>query len=347
MIKNININNFTVFKNTNIDFSPKINIIIGENGTGKSHLLKLLYALNLSDGNVSESEAEKTISNNLLKLFLPIDNSLWKLKSTNSSGQSEIKVQYSNDDEMHFDFNINSKSIRMLNYNSNHTFPKSIFIPPKEVLSFMKGFNSLYEKYDLSFDQSYNDICMSLNLPEVRDDKLQEKVKWAIKEIENICGGKFIFYGGGKVTFKSNDTEYSINAMAEGFRKIGMLSRLLETGVIQPGESGALLWDEPEANINPKLLRFIVETLLELSRNGQQVILATHNYILLKWFNSLINTNMDDHILYHFLYVDKETKEVKIKSTDNYLEITQNPISETFEDLLDYDIEKEMGDLGK
>ena len=42
-----------------------------------------------------------------------------------------------------------------------------------------------------------------------------------------------------------------------------------------------------------------------------------------------------------------ETKEVKIKSTDNYLEITQNPISETFEDLLDYDIEKEMGDLGK
>ena len=56
---------------------------------------------------------------------------------------------------------------------------------------------------------------------------------------------------------------------------------------------------------------------------------------------------MEDHILYHFLYVDKETKEVKIKSTDNYLEITQNPISDTFGDILDYDIEKEMGDLGK
>lgn len=35
------LNNFTVFKTLNIEFSKGVNIFIGENGTGKTHLLKL------------------------------------------------------------------------------------------------------------------------------------------------------------------------------------------------------------------------------------------------------------------------------------------------------------------
>ncbi|WP_310604165.1 AAA family ATPase [Anaerosporobacter sp.] len=42
-INYIKIKNFTVFKDTEINFSKDINVIIGENGTGKTHLLKLLY----------------------------------------------------------------------------------------------------------------------------------------------------------------------------------------------------------------------------------------------------------------------------------------------------------------
>ena len=40
MITNLTLKNFTVFKDLSIDFSAKINVIIGENGPGKSHLLK-------------------------------------------------------------------------------------------------------------------------------------------------------------------------------------------------------------------------------------------------------------------------------------------------------------------
>ncbi|OIP39298.1 hypothetical protein AUJ95_05695 [Candidatus Desantisbacteria bacterium CG2_30_40_21] len=42
-IKKIRIGMFTVFKDIDIDFCKGINILIGENGTGKTHLLKLLY----------------------------------------------------------------------------------------------------------------------------------------------------------------------------------------------------------------------------------------------------------------------------------------------------------------
>ena len=45
MIKSLKLKNFTVFRNTCFTFGQKINIITGENGTGKSHLIKALYAM--------------------------------------------------------------------------------------------------------------------------------------------------------------------------------------------------------------------------------------------------------------------------------------------------------------
>lgn len=43
-IKRIKFQNYTVFENQQMEFSPGINVIIGENGTGKTHLMKALYS---------------------------------------------------------------------------------------------------------------------------------------------------------------------------------------------------------------------------------------------------------------------------------------------------------------
>ena len=42
-IERIELNNFTVFKNIKINFSKGINVLIGENGTGKTQLLNAIY----------------------------------------------------------------------------------------------------------------------------------------------------------------------------------------------------------------------------------------------------------------------------------------------------------------
>ncbi len=41
MYKSIKIENFTAFDSLEIQFSPGMNIFIGENGTGKTHVLKV------------------------------------------------------------------------------------------------------------------------------------------------------------------------------------------------------------------------------------------------------------------------------------------------------------------
>ena len=44
IIKKIKLENYTVFEDQQIEFCPGVNIFIGENGTGKTHILKALYS---------------------------------------------------------------------------------------------------------------------------------------------------------------------------------------------------------------------------------------------------------------------------------------------------------------
>ncbi len=354
MIEHLELKNFTAFRQLSVEFSPKINIVIGENGTGKTNLLKAAYSLcagvsmykQKPDASIEDFKALLTAK--LLRLFMPLDDRLGKLHHQGVKERAYLRAQFTDEQRIAVTFSSNSKALVIDDRpQANRDGAEAVFIPTKEILSFMKGFNSLYEKYGLSFDQTYQDISLLLDLPELRREQLQEKSKWAMGEIENICGGHFVFYGGGNVTFKTENTEYSANSMAEGLRKIGILSRLLETGAIQPGISGPLFWDEPESNLNPKLMRLLVEILLELARNGQQIVLATHDYVLLKWFDLLMDRGKDDHVRFHSLYRDPNTAEIAVASTDDYLNIAPNPIDDAFGYLINQEIENDMSGLGK
>lgn len=354
MIKSLALKNFTVFGDLKIDFSPRVNVIIGENGTGKTHLLKAAYALclgsNVLKGKsaVGKDEIEAALTSKLVHLFMPLDDKLGKMRRHHATENAQLEARFPLDKKVAISFHTNSKSVTIQDSTSYEQYDyEPVFIPTKEVLSFMKGFNSLYKKYELSFDQTYQDICLLLDLPEIRPETLQEKAKWAMEEIESICGGRFIFYGGGKVTFKTESAEYSANCIAEGFRKAGMLSRLLETGAIQPGVSGPLFWDEPEANMNPKLMRLFVQIILELSRNGQQIILATHDYVLLKWFDLLMDRGKEDQVLFQALYRDSVSGEIMIESADVYQQLNANAIASTFSNLYDSQIDRSLGGKNK
>lgn len=348
MIEKIELTNFTKFANLNgergLTLSPKINIIIGENGTGKTHLLKVCYALAsaLRTRTGQSDDIAAAITQKLLSVFMPLEGKLGKLRLHGAGTErAAVKLRFAHDQDISISFNANSRSVVV---DHNHRFEEyteaPVYVPTKEVLSFMKGFSSLYETYGLSFDQTYQDICLRLDLPEIRSETMHEKSKWAVEEIERICEGRFVFYGGGNVTFKAGEAEYSANVIAEGFRKVGMLSRLLLTGSIQPGVSGPLLWDEPETNMNPKLMKLLVQIMLELSRNGQQIILATHDYVLLKWFDLLMDKGKDDHVRFHSLH--KEGGEVKIESTDSFALVNCSAISDTFAELYDEDVKRAL-----
>jgi predicted ATP-binding protein involved in virulence len=90
MLKKLNIKNFTVFTDVQIEFSKGLNIVIGDNATGKSFMLKLGYSVMyvLSRQN-STLNATKTLANKLYNVFKP--NSLGHL-NRNGSGRQRTQI---------------------------------------------------------------------------------------------------------------------------------------------------------------------------------------------------------------------------------------------------------------
>lgn len=154
-------------------------MLIGENNTGKTHLLKLIYVL------------------------CPVDKFMKNEPEPNQEELERFLIVSIQDSGSHY-------------FKTKSRIP--VFIPTKEVLSFMEGMTSLYDRYNLAFDETYRDLFSSLNLPTIRSEIMQAEIRKIIEAIEAIYGGKFIFYEGGRVTFKAQDIEYSSNAVAEGFR---------------------------------------------------------------------------------------------------------------------------------
>lgn len=94
MIEYLELRNLTVFTGLTLEFSPKINVIIGENDTGKTHLLKAGYGLcagasllkNKPD--IGDDELQAALTAKLVRLFMPLDDKLGKKHHQVASDQA-------------------------------------------------------------------------------------------------------------------------------------------------------------------------------------------------------------------------------------------------------------------
>ncbi|MCD4719519.1 MAG: AAA family ATPase [Desulfobacula sp.] len=348
MINSVSIKKFTAFQDIKLSFSKGINVLVGANSTGKSHLLKLLYAVTSANKpeeiyHALKSDPTRVITDKLNGVFKP-ENKVGRL-CRNDANRSTIRVDLEPKRAIEFAIASDMDQVvitKNLSYEKYSWVP--VFIPPKEILSFFEGFSSLYLKREITIDETYFDLSQALETPLLKDVPGKEITR-LLSMIKKTCEGEFLLRKNKKFYYKSDKGRLlEVELAAEGFRKLGVLQRLLQNGQLLPGASGPLFWDEPESNLNPSIMKQLVKILLELSRNGQQIFLATHDYIILKWLDLLANS--EDKILFHALFKN-QTGEIKVNSTPDYQAIHPNAIDDTFADLIDKDIEHSMGDLGK
>lgn len=381
MISTLQLKNFAAFTELNMEFSSGINIIIGENGTGKTLLLKSILAL--CSPEVYTAQPEIKLSEKLCRLYQPTSGKVGELRRSGTRGASTLHAEFSQGQKLLVSFNSRSSTVRIPKIPAPIVSPAT-FLPTKEVLSLVRGLISEQsdpETIERIFDDSYLSLANQLKKEGIEDVRsrvqLNPRSASIIPRLTNLIGGQYLL-DKGRFVFQSgryderkastqnksqharmyqDSTEwrfiptskkrFSSTMTAEGFRKIGVLQRLLSNGTLDPENIGPLLWDEPESNLNPKLMKDLVQTLLELARNGQQIILATHDYVLLKWFDLLIDSGKGDHVRFFSLYRDMKTHSITTSRTDDYLSITPNPIDDAFGYLLDQVITNDMGELGK
>lgn len=334
MIKNLTLDNFTCFNALNLDFCKGINVFIGKNGTGKTHILKVLHAILKANQAKTSSQKEKetSISNHLNAFFKP--EQLGRLvQRTQGRQNTQISCSSQNDTQT-FSFASNSKSVNMVSQGENLSFP-SLYIPPREVLSFFEGFTALYEKREISFDETYYILAKSLEIPILKGRRYEE-LQDLIKPLEDAIGAK-ILKENGKFYLKNKQGKMEINLVAEGFRKIAALMYLIANGELS--KNSILFWDEPEANLNPKLITMISKILRLLASKGVQIFVATHDYLLthqLSLYKEYAQKNEKTPEM-KFFCLQKET-EITVEIGETLADIAHNPILDEYADF--YELEK-------
>lgn len=329
-VTKIKLENFTAFKDLEVEFSPGINALIGANGTGKTHLMKACYAACETSKNYNE------LPTKLIRLFLPSGgffNGLVHQAHREDSGQ--ILVYFG---EQYLSCSMESMGLAIYGASSDVATLTldAAYVPAKDMLANAPGFRSLYERREIHFEEVYYDILSRAYLPPLREpvDAAHERM---LDNLQIVIGGKVTLKG--EEFFLSNDRgDLEFTLLAEGWRKLGLLWLLIRNGTLRDGS--VLFWDEPEANLNPKMFRVVVEVLLELQRAGVQVFFATHDYVILKELD--LQMREDDKVAFHSLYRDEEG-EIACRTTGRYLDIHPNAISEAFTELYDREIKRSFG----
>ena len=335
-IKRIKFQNYTVFEDQQMEFSPGINVIIGENGTGKTHLMKALYSA------CQSADKKTSFSHKLVMTMLPDDYKISRLitrKTGNRTAVIRIAAKESVTDRdriLSASFHGNTKKWDAEvtgedGWENSFAGMSSIFIPAKEILSHSYNLNAATEKNNVRFDDTYLDIinAAKINISAGRNSASKEAM---LKIIEKMTQGTVV-YDEKKDEFylKSGNSKQEFNLVAEGIRKMALLWQLVKNGTLEKGS--VLFWDEPEANINPLYISIIVDLLLELQRKDVQIFISTHDYMLASYFE--VKKTAEDHLLYHSLSHSGKKAVLEYEKSERFSELKNNKIIEAFNKLLD------------
>ena len=299
MLKGLGFTNLTVFREADFRFGGGVNVIIGENGSGKSHLLRVAYALIAAAGaerngptsfpGPVKSTLQRTLATKLINVMRP--ESLGRLVRRRT-GRQRCKLTLEFEDSAHdcaISFAASSRSeVNVDRCPSVWQEKPPVFLPPHELLTLYPGFVAVYDGHYLEFEETHRDTCVLLGQPPPRDSR-GNLASTQIEPIEEAMGGTVELDTNGRFYLKSRGKgRIEMSLMAEGLRKLAMLARLLATGsLLGPGY---LFWDEPEANLNPRLIRSVALAILNLSGNGVQTFVATHSLFLLRELEILSRT---------------------------------------------------------
>ncbi len=345
-IRRLSLRRFTSFENLELEFSDGVNAIIGENGTGKSHLLKLLYSISeavrrraIGDGTIDlpmkgGASLPDLVKEMLLGVFQP-DGIGRLVRRGHGQRKAEIHCEWDNG------ASISIEITKQHNLRAHHEgdfraafahLAASIFLPTREVLSIFPGFAAAWARRESAFDRSYYDLCLALEAAPLRGPR--DQIRAALLEpLESALGAK-VLVENGRFYLRYPEGKMEVTLVAEGHRKLAMLAHLVMNGALTI--NGFLFWDEPEASMNPKLARLASETVFGLSHLGVQVFLATHDYAVSSELALEAEAGGRDIV---FVGLTRGEDGVVAERSTSLPGITSNPILEGLADLHDREME--------
>ena len=318
-IEQITVESFTAFNKVVINFTDGINVFIGDNGTGKTHLLKLLYA-------ISQHKYKNVGPANVTMELLPVNFYI-----TNWKTHLAQYFQAENGREFHRNLCVRTPySIGAVVdscsfcYKSSDSFEacdkqnrESVFIPVNEMLTHA-GLEKDYANRLMPFDATSIDILNIAGMSVITE--FDECTSQLLQNISDVINGKVVYEKDRYYIDKDNVGLIRFPFEAEGHKKLGLLYQLIKVGVLKRGH--ILIWDEPESNLNPKHIPILVDAILALEQAGVQIFFATHDYFFAKFLE--VRKTKTHKVRYHALY--KEHDDVYCETQSDFECLENNSI---------------------
>lgn len=291
MIRKLEVEGVTVFPQAvRFDFVPGMNVIVGGNDSGKSHLMKLCYALGRWGEKSLRREfpetwaEERRLHRQLTRAFgtpelgalvsraavapeARVHASLQGEKAPIGSAELELRFAAAAGDMLR----ITTMPQRFLQENA-------LFIPPREALSLFPYYMQVGKRYPDMPDALSWDLCRALEAEPLAAQS--EQLQHARRYVEGLLHGRFERLNSRFVLRRGKEAPMELSLVAEGFKRLGTVGLLAGNGMLRAGST--LYWDEPEMNLNAAQLPELCHAMLLLCRAGVQMVITTHSLFLLR-----------------------------------------------------------------
>ena len=341
-IKQVHLKNFMQFEDATIKWSPHVNVICGENSTGKTTLLKCLYSLSKPYGrkdltHLTKEQMESAFVDKMTGVFRPDEMRIGRLVSRRQGNERAcVSLTMEKGNALSMSFGTRSERHAELDIQWKPDWKPfdAIYLPPKEMISATEHFQSLYEEYHLDFEETYYDLTKLLDKPLKRGANTNEQNQ-VLSSFESILQGNIVQKNKKFYLKIPGQGEFEMGLVSEGYRKLATIIYLIASGSLT--QDSILFWDEPETNLNPKMIQPVVNAIMALAKMGVQVFVTTHDYFVQQSFNMLsaYPESNPDKLKIQFLSLYKEEERLAFEQADNVGDLRHNAIMEEFDALYD------------
>ena len=278
-----------------------INLVIGENGTGKTFLLKALYSATRAMEEYKRGDDIKIINDILAE----------KLRWTFQVDRLGDMVTRSSDESLNFEMDLGANSIGYQFSSSaaskvgTATAPagkretNSIFIPAKEVLSL---YSIILKSRDVDksfgFDDTYYDLVKALMISP-KKGKNYSAFANSRKMLNGVIDGKVEYdETSGKWFYKNNrNQKFTIGATSEGVKKISIMDRLLSNGYLD--NQSIIFIDEVESALHPTAIYQFLDMIEKIAADMDlQFFISSHSYFVIKKLALIAKKKSGPYYLY-------------------------------------------------
>lgn len=284
-IDRLQMKNFGMIKEFNCDQFSNINLIIGENGTGKTFLLKSLYSAVKAMEEYKRGDDITPMNGILsekLRWIFQVDK-LGDMVSKTPEEGLEFQIQMG-ELKMGYQFSKSAASkVGAVDAPDKGKEGNSVFIPAKEVLSL---FSVILKSREIDkafgFDDTYYDLAKALRISPSRGKNYTVFAE-SRKVVSDVIDGKVEYdENSGKWSYRNKKNQkFSIGATSEGVKKIAIMDRLLANGYLNA--NSIIFIDEIESALHPKAVCQFLDMIDNIANDmGLQVFITSHSYFVIK-----------------------------------------------------------------